>query len=54
MPIKHAIWTVGGKPAPLALGRLASEQPLVEMIAADPRILSARRRCRQARCRLDA
>ena len=26
MPIKHSIWTVGEKPAPLVLGRLASEQ----------------------------
>lgn len=40
MPIKHAIWTVGDKPARLALGRLASEQRLEEMIVADPRILS--------------
>ena len=40
MPIKHAIWTVGTTPAPLALGRLASEQQLEEMIVADPAILS--------------
>ena len=40
MPIKHAIWTVGDKPARLALGRLASEQKLEEMIVADSRILS--------------
>ena len=41
MPIKHAIWTVGEKPALLVLGRLASEQQLEEMIVADPRILSS-------------
>jgi hypothetical protein len=28
MPIKHAIWTVGENPAPLAIGRLASEKQL--------------------------
>ena len=41
MPTKHAIWTVGAKPAPLALGRLATEQQLEEMIVADPAILSS-------------
>lgn len=41
MPIKHAIWTVGAKPAPLALGRLATEQQLEEMIVANPAILSS-------------
>lgn len=40
MPIKHAIWSVGTKPTPLALGRLASELQLEEMIVADPAILS--------------
>ncbi len=40
MPIKHAIWTVGDKPTPLALGRLASELQLEEMIVADPAILA--------------
>jgi hypothetical protein len=28
MPIRHAIWAVGDRPAPLALGRFASEQQL--------------------------
>ena len=32
MPIKHAIWTVGDKPAPLALSKLATEQELHDMI----------------------
>jgi Endonuclease NucS len=41
MPIKHAIWKVGEKPAPLAVGQLATEQHLEEMIVADPRILSS-------------
>ncbi len=41
MPIKHAIWTVGAKPAPLALGRLVTEPQLEEMIVADPAILSS-------------
>lgn len=41
MPIKHAIWAVGTTPAPLALGRLATEQQLEEMIVADPAILSS-------------
>jgi hypothetical protein len=40
MPIKHAIWTVGEKPLPLAPGRLATERQLEEMIVADLRILS--------------
>ncbi len=39
MPIKHAIWTVGTKPAPLALGRLPAELQLEEMIVTDPAIL---------------
>jgi hypothetical protein len=41
MPIKHAIWTVGDKPAPLALTKLATEKQLEDMIAADQRIVSA-------------
>lgn len=41
MPIKHAIWTVGNRPEPLALGRLATELQLEEMIVADPAILSS-------------
>lgn len=41
MPIKHAIWKVGDEPAPLALGQIASEQKLEEMIVADPSILSS-------------
>jgi hypothetical protein len=40
MPIHHAIWRVGEQPAPLASGRLASEQQLEDMIVRDPRILS--------------
>jgi hypothetical protein len=40
MPIKHAIWTVGDKPAPLVPDRLLSEQKLEDMIVADPTILS--------------
>ena len=40
MPIKHAIWTVGTEPAPLALKRLATELQLEEMIVVDPAILS--------------
>ena len=41
MPIKHAIWTVGDKPAPLVPDRLLSEQKLEDMIVADPSILSS-------------
>jgi len=41
MPIQHAIWKVGEKPAQLTLGRLASEQRLEEMIVRDPEILSS-------------
>jgi hypothetical protein len=40
MPIQHAIWKVGTKPAPLATTTLASEQQLEEMIVAAPEILS--------------
>lgn len=40
MPVHHAIWKVGEKPAPLATSRLASEQQLEEMIASDSSILS--------------
>ena len=40
MPIKHAIWTVGDKPTPLPVTRLATEQVLEDMIENDPRILS--------------
>ena len=40
MSIKHAIWTVGEKPTPLAHGRLLSEQQLEQMIVVDPGILS--------------
>lgn len=32
MPIKHAIWTVGDKPTPLPITRLATEQVLEDMI----------------------
>jgi hypothetical protein len=31
MPIKHAIWTVGDKPIPLPVTRLATEQLLEDM-----------------------
>lgn len=41
MPIQHAIWKVGDKPAPLARSRLVSEQKLEEMIVRDPEILSS-------------
>lgn len=41
MPIQHAIWKVGDKPAPLARSRLVSEQKLEEMIVRDPKILSS-------------
>ncbi len=40
MPVKHAIWKVGDKPAPLSASRLASEQQLEEMIVQDPTIVS--------------
>lgn len=40
MPVHHAIWKVGEKPAPLATSRLASEQQLEQMIASDSSILS--------------
>lgn len=40
MPIQHAIWRVGDRPAPLATTRLASEQQLEDMIACDLSILS--------------
>lgn len=40
MPIKHNVWKVGAKPAPLTIGRLSSEQQLEDMIVSDPRILS--------------
>lgn len=34
MPIKHAIWTVGDRPAPLALTKLATERQVeVDTIA---------------------
>jgi len=41
MPIQHAIWKVGDKPALLTTSRLASEQQLEDMIVNDPRILSS-------------
>jgi Endonuclease NucS len=40
MPIHHAIWTVGDRPASLSPGKLISEKQLEDMIVADPRILS--------------
>ena len=41
MPIQHAIWKVGGKPEPLTVSKLSSEQMLEEMIVHDPSILSS-------------
>jgi hypothetical protein len=41
MPIQHAVWKIGSSPAALAVGRLASEMHLEEMIVAAPQILSA-------------
>lgn len=41
MPIQHALWKVGAQPAPLSLGKLASEQMLEEMIVREPGILSS-------------
>ena len=41
MPIKHAIWKVGQKPAHLNSSVLASEQLLEDMIVAEPKMLSA-------------
>jgi hypothetical protein len=32
MPIQHALGKVGARPAPLTLGKLASEQALEDMI----------------------
>ena len=40
MPIRQSIWKVGDTPEPLAAGRLASEQQLEDMIAANPELLS--------------
>ena len=41
MPVKHAIWKIGAKPAPLPTSTLLSEQQLEEMIVAAPEILSS-------------
>ena len=40
MPIRNAIWTVGGTPQQLTEGRLPSERALEDMIVASPRVLS--------------
>lgn len=40
MPIRNAIWTVGGNPRQLIEGRLPSERALEDMIVAAPRMLS--------------
>lgn len=40
MPIRNAIWTVGGTPRQLTEGRLSSERALEDMIVASPRVLS--------------
>lgn len=41
MPIQHAIWKVGDKPAPLTPAKLINEQQLENMILASPQILSS-------------
>lgn len=41
MPVKHAIWTTGDSPKPLAPSKLGSEQQLEDMIVHDPSILSS-------------
>lgn len=41
MPIHHAIWRVGEKPALLVSSRLASEQQLEDTIVPDTRVLSS-------------
>ena len=41
MPIHHAIWKVGGQPAPLTVTKLASEKELENMTTARPEILPA-------------
>ena len=59
MPIHHAIWTVGDRPASLSPGKLISERQLEDMIVADPRILSnewmliGRQECTYGKHRLD-
>lgn len=40
MAVRHAIWTVGGTPSPLASAMLPSEQLLEDMIVAAPHMLS--------------
>ena len=40
MTVRHAIWTVGDKPAPLPSGTLSSELLLEQMIVAAPQMLS--------------
>lgn len=40
MPIRNAIWTVGGTPRSLSEAKLANERVLEDMIVAAPRILS--------------
>ncbi|MBL0040054.1 MAG: nuclease [Xanthomonadales bacterium] len=41
MSIKHAIWKVGARPAPLSDATLSTEQLLEDMIVASPQILSS-------------
>ena len=41
MPIKHAIWKVGTRPAPLVATTLLNEQQLEDMIVSEPQILSS-------------
>jgi len=41
MPIQHSVWTVSGNPSEVTQGILPSEQPLEDMIVAEPRILSS-------------
>ena len=40
MTIRHAIWTIGASPTPLAVATLTNEQLLEDMIVARPEILS--------------
>ena len=40
MTIRHAIWTIGASPTPLAVSTLTNEQLLEDMIVARPEILS--------------
>jgi hypothetical protein len=43
MPVRFVLWKVGRRPVPLAETTLAREQPLDDMIVADPRLVSDER-----------